>query len=147
MPNEITGINFAYVLDLYERYKQNPESVDARTRAFFAHWSPPPIGETPSLPEQPMAKVAAAVQLGHAIRAFGHLAAHLDPLGAPPHGDPAVDPSTYNLTEEDLRRLPASLISGAASARASNTLDAINWLRDIYSSSIGFDYHQVHIPV
>src|SRR5579859_5777976 len=34
------GPNAGYVLELYERYKQDPSSVDAETRALFAHWSP-----------------------------------------------------------------------------------------------------------
>jgi len=41
------GPNAGYVLDLYERYKQDPSSVDAETRALFANWSPEtqePIG-------------------------------------------------------------------------------------------------------
>ena len=29
------GPNAGYVLELYERYRQNPESVDADTRAIF----------------------------------------------------------------------------------------------------------------
>jgi 2-oxoglutarate dehydrogenase E1 component len=34
------GPNAGYVLDLYERYKQDPSSVDAEARALFANWSP-----------------------------------------------------------------------------------------------------------
>ncbi|HET8913097.1 MAG TPA: 2-oxoglutarate dehydrogenase E1 component [Ktedonobacteraceae bacterium] len=33
------GPNAAYVLELYERYLQDPESVDAATRATFASWT------------------------------------------------------------------------------------------------------------
>ena len=36
--------------------------------------------------------VAAAMALVKAFRMHGHLAAHLDPLGTPPIGDPALDP-------------------------------------------------------
>ncbi|MCG8351289.1 MAG: 2-oxoglutarate dehydrogenase E1 component [Chloroflexales bacterium] len=35
------GPNAGYVLELYERYLHNPESVDEATRAIFAVWSPP----------------------------------------------------------------------------------------------------------
>ena len=34
------GVNAGYVLELYERYKQNPESVDPQTRAAFEGWNP-----------------------------------------------------------------------------------------------------------
>ncbi len=35
------GPNAGYVLELYERYRQDPLSVDPETRAFFESWSPP----------------------------------------------------------------------------------------------------------
>ena len=35
------GPNAGYVLELYERYQQNPQSVDAATREFFERWTPP----------------------------------------------------------------------------------------------------------
>ena len=34
------GPNAGYVLELYERYLQNPASVDADSRAIFDNWSP-----------------------------------------------------------------------------------------------------------
>ncbi len=34
------GPNVAYVLELYDRYCQNPDAVDEATRAFFAQWTP-----------------------------------------------------------------------------------------------------------
>ncbi len=37
---EFTGLNRGYVLELYEKYRQDPSSVDAETRAFFEHWTP-----------------------------------------------------------------------------------------------------------
>ena len=40
------GPNAGYVLDLYERYRKDPDSVDAETRAVFEKWTPPEIGAT-----------------------------------------------------------------------------------------------------
>src|SRR5688572_21123108 len=37
---QFPGVNAGYVLELYERYRQNPESVDAETRKAFEAWSP-----------------------------------------------------------------------------------------------------------
>src|SRR5438128_2065711 len=34
------GPNAGYVLDLYERYQRDPQSVDEHTRALFDGWSP-----------------------------------------------------------------------------------------------------------
>jgi 2-oxoglutarate dehydrogenase E1 component len=54
--------------------------------------------------------VAAAMALVKAIRNFGHLAAHLDPLGSDPPGDPALDPGPLGLTPEIMARVPADLL-------------------------------------
>jgi len=35
------GPNLGYVLELYERYREDPESVDKQTCEFFENWSPP----------------------------------------------------------------------------------------------------------
>jgi hypothetical protein len=40
--SQFYGPNLGYALELYERYKENPESVDERTREYFETWSPPP---------------------------------------------------------------------------------------------------------
>src|SRR5579862_1570279 len=94
------GPNAGYVLDLYERYRQDPQSVDSATRAFFENWSPPvesviaepqtapPAGTVAPAPAQ-VAHILAASALAHDIRSRGHLGAHLDPLGSEPPGDPA----------------------------------------------------------
>ena len=37
---QFAGVNAAYVLELYERYRQNPESVDPETRKAFESWTP-----------------------------------------------------------------------------------------------------------
>lgn len=120
---EFPGPNAAYVLELYDRYRRDPGSVDAATRAFFARWTSPVDGVT----ESPVACdiIVGAVNLAQAIRAYGHLAARLDPLGSPSPGDPGLDPATYGVTEEDLRRLPASLVGGPVAERAVNALEAI----------------------
>ena len=38
---EFGGVNQAYVLELYERFLQDPSSVDAATRAAFERRRPP----------------------------------------------------------------------------------------------------------
>ncbi len=160
------GPNAGYVLELYERYRQNPASVDAITRAIFDKWSP----EAPSLaPGQdnrtPLAeeyiegghgrreppfevdKVVAAAALAHAIRERGHLGAHLDPLGSEPLGDPALQPETHDISDSDLSQLPPSIVGGHAAEGKSNALEAIQALRGMYSGTISYQFDQVKSPV
>ena len=148
--SEFYGPNLGYALELYERYRQNPDSVDADSRRFFAGWSPPDgaPASTPASDGVPPAveQVVAAVNLAQSIREYGHLGAQLDPLGSPPPSDPALAAEHYGLTEDDLRRLPASLVGGPIAAHAQNALAAIEELRAVYSARIGFDFDHLRKP-
>src|SRR5579859_618115 len=118
---EFQGPNAGYVVEQYERYRRDPQSVDAAARQLFEHWAPPDgLAPAASAAGPGLAKIAGAVNLAQAIRGFGHLAARLDPLGSPPPGDPALRPETYDLTPDDLRSLPASLVGGPAAEQVDN---------------------------
>lgn len=140
---EFHGPNAAYILELYDRYQQDPQAVDASTREFFQKWTPPADGR---LLELPTDKIVGAVNLAQAIREYGHLAARLDPLGSPPPGDPSLEMEFHGLQADDLRRLPASLIGGPIAEQAGNALEAIEALRRIYAGSTGYDYDHLHDP-
>ena len=96
------GVNAGYVLELFERYRQNPESVDPATRDAFKTWTPTELeaelagpsrlrsqSELGRVPPKPSAEaevpdvsiIVGAVNLVSSIRRFGHLAARIDPLG------------------------------------------------------------------
>ena len=140
------GPNIGYVLELYDRYRQNPEAVDPTTRTYFAQWAPPPEAVGAAVPGVPLDKIVGAVNLAQAVRSYGHLAAQLDPLGSPPPGDPSLSPAFHGVTEDDLRGLPASLVGGPLAAQAADALEAIEALRKVYSSTIGFDFGHIHLP-
>jgi 2-oxoglutarate dehydrogenase E1 component len=150
------GPNAGYVQELYERYLQNPPSVDAETRAIFDTWSRDQVHA--SLQRQETAKingalpfqvshVVAASALAHAIRERGHLGAQLDPLGTEPLNDPALLPETHGITNADLAALPPDVVSGHAAEGAHNALEAINTLRGMYSGTISYEFDQVKSPV
>ncbi|MCI0602584.1 2-oxoglutarate dehydrogenase E1 component [bacterium] len=145
---EFHGPNAGYILELYERFLKDPGSVDPSARAFFESWRPD-SAET-AVATMPSAaavdKIVATVVLATAIREHGHLAAKLDPLGRERPGDPALELSTYELTENDLLQLPANLIRGPLSQNCANAREAIEALRRVYSSTTGYDYDHVHSP-
>ena len=153
------GPNAGYVLELYDRYRQDPQSVDAATRAIFAQWSPDSSSTpSPSVPiaansasaqlsssSIPVDKVVAASALAQAIRLRGHLGARLDPLGSEPLGDPALSPKTYGLTSEDLAQLPPTVVGGHSAEGASNALEAVAALNALYSGTISYEFDQVKV--
>jgi 2-oxoglutarate dehydrogenase E1 component len=159
---EFTGPNIAYLLDLYERFRADPTSVDETTRTYFAAHPPPSelLSESES-PKQSAAesishpldyandpgKISAVLKLAQAIRWYGHWASPLDPLGSPPPGDPSLLLETYGLSENDLQAFPASLIGGVAGESARTASEAIQYLRRIYSGTVGHDYLQIRNAV
>ncbi len=148
-PNEFHGANEGYVLELYDRFRRDPASVDEATRTFFATWSPPSDGAPPgrhAARDVSIENVSAAVNLANCLRSYGHRAAQLDIPGMPPPGDPSLNPSFHGLSGEDLRRLPAWLVGGPASEHAANAFEAIRTLRQIYTTAIGFDFEHIHNP-
>src|SRR3954453_1703210 len=97
--------------------------------------------EAPAAPgpvdEDLLQAVQAATSLLKAHRTHGHLAARLDPLGAEPEGDPALDPDTVGLTPELMARIPSRIlrmyVPGATLA------DALPHLRETYGGTIAYE--------
>jgi 2-oxoglutarate dehydrogenase E1 component len=149
--NQFFGPNLGYVLELYENYREDPDSVDGQMREFFESWSPPRVGMPGAngqqvAPEVDVEKAVGASKHVRHIRDFGHRAAKLDPLGSEPPGDPTLDPTFYRITDEDLETLPSLIIGGPIAERTSNAREAAEELRRIYCDTTGFDFGHVHDP-
>src|SRR5918993_3580315 len=159
---DVTGLNRGYVLELYERFRRDPDSVDADTRELFARWTPPAEGESEPAAEaapagtaaSPLAtdsrqlrKVVGAVNFAQSIRRYGHLSVKLDPLGVrAPIGDPSLLPEWHGVTDDDLRQLPATLVRSPLAEGASTMAEAVEALRRVYCSRTGYDYAHVFVP-
>ena len=148
------GPNAGYVLEQYERYLQNPANVDKATRAIFDTWAQENQSTRAEDKEKTngsspfqVSQVVAASALAHAIRAQGHLGAHLDPLGTEPLGDPALLPESHGITAEELSLLPPVVVGGHAAEGARNALEAITNLHSMYSGTISYEFDQVKSPI
>jgi 2-oxoglutarate dehydrogenase E1 component len=143
------GPNAGYVLELYEAYQRDPQSVDAQAREFFATWGPPVRESATAVAGLDASRVVAAVNYANAIRRHGHLAARLSPIGDPPQGGvPAgldeLDPRSYGISDQDLAELPADAVAvWSGEQRFANALDAINHLRAVYSGSTAYEFLHV----
>ncbi|MBV6450008.1 MAG: 2-oxoglutarate dehydrogenase E1 component [Anaerolineales bacterium] len=146
---EFYGPNFAYILELYQKYQANPNAVNEESRRLFQSWSPldddtaSPVAA--SFPTVNLTAVSGAVNLARSIRSYGYLSANLNPLESEQTENPLVSLDFHKLTQADLASLPASLLN-ISGAQAENALEAIEILRSIYSGSIGYDYAHVRIP-
>jgi 2-oxoglutarate dehydrogenase E1 component len=137
------GPNAGYVLDLYERYLQDPGSLDEGWRSFFTTFTPPPPEGAVSAPAADLASIVAAHELAESIRARGHTAAVLSPLAPPEHPDPKLRPEAHGLTEAELDRLPAGIVKGPAAASARSAGDVVRRLREIYSTTTGYEFDHI----
>jgi 2-oxoglutarate dehydrogenase E1 component len=149
--DQFAGVNAAYVLELYERFRQDPQSVDPSTRTAFESWTPtdPTAGDaTPvaGASGTTLHVIVGAANLAESIRRYGHLAAHVDPLGSTPIGDPSLSPRAHGITDDDLKQLPAAVVGGLAAETSANAFEAIEKLRRVYCSTTGFDYAHVFVP-
>jgi 2-oxoglutarate dehydrogenase E1 component len=156
---DFQGVNRGYVLDLYERFRNDPHSVDPDTRMFLEKLGPPdpteplearsPLsndGAASPVDDLPALRVVGAINLAQSIRRYGHLAARIDPLGTEPIGDPLLEVSTHQITESDLRALPPTLVDSALTSGASSMADVIDRLREVYCSTTGYDVAHIFVP-
>ena len=163
-------MNAGYAQALYEQYLRDPEAVDPEWRALFENGAQglPPLTEleivtaaagvpagtaeaeraVPAPEPQPAAPsaedlraVALAMSVVKAFRTHGHLGARLDPLGSAPAGDPAYDPASVGLSEEMMRRVPASVLRiGVPGATFAEALPS---LRATYCGTIAYEKEHI----
>jgi 2-oxoglutarate dehydrogenase E1 component len=150
--DEFYGPNAGYVIELYERYLENPDSIDEASRTVFNTWSPieqKNSEQTLSKPvqSQEVSMIVAASELAHAIRSRGHLGAQLDPLGTEPLGDPALLAETHGISDQELSQLPPEVVGGHSAEGVQNALEAMNALRTLYSGTISYEFDQVKSPL
>jgi 2-oxoglutarate dehydrogenase E1 component len=148
---EFAALNAGQVGELYERYRRDPASVDAESRAYFARFDEggredgargaPPFPWPGPVPAAGTDEAAvAASRLVTALRTRGHLAARIDPLGTPRPRDPELDAANH-IPDDLLRQLPARIVAGAASpSGAQSALQVVERLRAIYCSATGYEY-------
>src|SRR5690242_18452094 len=173
MSREVDGLNAGYAALLLEQYLDNPSAVPQEWRALFEDspldmlplqpglsrladlleqngHAREPEPTLPAAPPQPAVQddeliggVAAAMSLVKAHRTHGHLAAHLDPLGSEPPGDPALEPERLipKLTPELMARIPAPLLRLAIEGET--LADAYPKLREIYCGTIAYEIEHI----
>lgn len=154
---QFSGPNLGYVMELYEQYLKDPDSVDPEMKSAFDQWGAPATAKQVETTEgqadvsfqmpathNRLSKLVAAVKYADNIRTYGHLIADINPIRRKDKNTRRLELSEYNLTEEDLKQIPASFISPNAPSTLKDGLDAINHLKDVYTKKLAFEYNHVH---
>src|SRR5213078_2281396 len=103
--------------------------------------SPAPDSQLPTPAVDDLRHVAAAYALVRAHRNFGHLAAHLDPLGSEPPGDPSLDIGRLGLTPEIMARIPAEVLRIYVPGQT--LAEALPALRATYCGTIAYEVEHI----
>ena len=103
----------------------------------------PPAPQAEPVSDELLGAVAAAMALVKAHRMHGHLAAHLDPLGSEPPGDPALEPERLipKLTPELQARVPAAVLR--MYVPGDTLADALPRLSATYTGTIAYEIEHI----
>jgi 2-oxoglutarate dehydrogenase E1 component len=154
----LTGANAGFIAQLYARFLEDPDAVDASWREFFSEMGDDasaalvdfhrPTSRQPAAPQ--LAEGAAidsirALNLIRAYRVRGHLEADLDPLGLAKRGPyPELDYRSYGFTEADLDR--EIFINNLLGRERALLREIIAILRATYCGRIGVEYMHIQVP-
>jgi 2-oxoglutarate decarboxylase len=132
-----------------ERFYEQVTETLARPGARSTEQSAPATTPTPTAPSSVLPApglddlkyVAAAYALVRAHRNFGYLAAHLDPLGSEPPGDPSLDPGRLGLTPDIMARIPAEVLRIYVPGQT--LAEALPALRATYCGTIAYEVEHI----
>lgn len=143
------GINEWLVDEQYERYLNDPGSVDPTWREFFAS-SVPVIGRQArngsttvhDSTDESAVKAVRVAALIEAYRVRGHLVADTDPLTTGQVvAHPELDITAFGLRDDDLQR---EFVVDGFSGQATMTLrDVLDSLQEFYCRSVGTEYMHI----
>ena len=151
-----SAFNDAYIEEMYEAFVRDPFSVDESWRQFFqigqrlaggaaavttaVAATAAPGAVPPTIDTAYLRKVAGAAGLVQAVRQYGHLDVQLDPLGSAPLGAAELKPEFHGITEADLATIPGAALGFDDEPTAA---DAVARLRQLYSSTLGFEFEHI----
>ncbi len=118
------------------RVAENGDSAPAEARP-----APAPAAPAVAPDEDLLAAVAAGTSLVKAFRTHGHLAAHLDPLGSEPVGDPALEPESLGLTPELMEQIPASILR--VYVPGENLAEVLPHMKETYCGTMAFETEHI----
>ncbi|WP_010650203.1 2-oxoglutarate dehydrogenase E1 component [Oceanobacillus massiliensis] len=150
------GPNTGYIEQQYELYKEDPEAVESSIKEIFDIYGAPAwmdqpngAGQTETQSQSPseydVKKLTSAMKLVEAIRRYGHMEADIYPVGGyRGNNGEVLNLATYDLSEDDLKKIPAAWLWDKAASDVENGLDVVNRLKKYYTGTITFEYDHVN---
>ncbi len=145
----ISNANPGYIDGLYQKYKENPESVDQTWQRFFEgfDFSQEKFGgngQATGVAESLSAKELAVRNLIHAYRTRGHLKSDTNPIRPRRNHKVLLSPEDFGLEKSDLdTEFDVGSILGIGKASLRKIIDT---LKTVYLGPIGFEFMHVRDP-
>ncbi|KIO65763.1 2-oxoglutarate dehydrogenase E1 component [Caldibacillus thermoamylovorans] len=152
--HDFLGLNLGYLIEQYDLYLENPDQVEESLKELFAKWGEPQVEETsvtgtaistelsPTYVLNKMKKLVQVMKLAENIRLYGHLEADIYPLEKQEKQE-ILTLAYYGLTESDVREIPADIICPNLKGNFSDGLSAIQYLKNVYTGKIGFEFQHL----
>ncbi|RBW70683.1 2-oxoglutarate dehydrogenase E1 component [Bacillus taeanensis] len=148
------GPNLGYMMEQYERYKLDSDSVASELKELFQVWGSPEAevqaGEETTASQsllsysEVMEKAVKAAKLLENIRAYGHLTAAVNPLESNQVENTFLNLGEYELTESDLEAIPSKVMWSDSPDDIQTGLQAAGRLQELYTNSLAYEFN--HIP-
>src|SRR5699024_2804266 len=135
------GTNLGMILELHEMYQEDPNSVSEEMRTLFESIGSGGSGAGSNMDQ---GKVKGLLRLLDNIRLFGHLKSDVYPVYRPDVKNiPSLDFEDYGVSEDDLKQMPASLISSHLGDHYDNAYEATPQLYELYTGPLTYEYMQI----
>ncbi len=150
---EFYGPNAGYIMELYERYLQDPNSVDETSRRLFQEWRPPlseaiteeqTQASSQGINQSTLEIIRRGTELARNIREYGHIQAHLNPLDDKVPSSPLLRLESYGLNATQLQQVSAQSLWPGCSPTLRTGWDAIQELYSLYTGTVAFEFSHVH---
>ncbi len=133
-----------FIDDLYQRFQQNPDSVEEGWKAFFQGFDFAASGGSQVVPagvSDDITKEFSVISIIHGFRNRGHLLSTTNPIRTRKDRKPYLDLADYQLSEADLQK---TFHAGKEIGLEGATLEQIlQKLHRIYTGNIGFEYAHI----
>jgi len=148
--SQFYGPNLGYMLEMYEDYQKDPDSVEDEVISFFEQWGAykettdetPFIQEATSVGKEGYFTAVNALKLAESIRRNGHLMADIYPISLKDKSN-IFAYEDFQLTKEQIKQIPPELLSPHYYQSFSNGLEAVEHLKEIYTKKLAFEFNQV----
>jgi len=144
----ISNAEASYIDDLYQQFKEHPDSVDPSWQKFFEgfefslqKYGANGASSTTATGESLTFKELGVRNLIHAYRSRGHLKSDTNPIRPRRKHKVLLEPEDFGLSKEDLdTEFEVGEMIGLGKSSLRNIIDALN---KVYLGSIGFEFLHV----